>query len=60
MPTRLLTVREAAALLAEHPDTTRQRLREGQLRGVKKSNGPRARWHVTEAAVAAFIARGTR
>ncbi|TFH97822.1 DNA-binding protein [Micrococcus lylae] len=60
MPTRLLTVKEAAAALAEHPDTTRARLRRGELRGVRKSNGPRARWHITEKALAAFIERNTR
>lgn len=37
MPTRLLTVKQVAAL--------------------KKGNGPRARWHVTEKALEAFIAR---
>lgn len=62
MPTRLLTDKEAAALLNEHPETARQRLRAGvhdrrQLQGIKKGNGPRARWHVTEKALEAFIAR---
>ncbi|WP_167635525.1 helix-turn-helix domain-containing protein [Micrococcus lylae] len=55
-----MTVKEAAAALAEHPDTTRARLRRGELRGVRKSNGPRARWHITEKALAAFIERNTR
>lgn len=62
MPTRLLTVKEAASLLAEHPDTTRQRLREGvtdprQLQGIKKGNGPRARWYVTEKALESYLRR---
>lgn len=60
MPTRLLTVKEAAERLAEHPDTTRARLRSGELRGVRKSPGPRARWHVTEKALEAYITRSTR
>lgn len=60
MPTRLLTVRQVAERLAEHPDTTRARLRRGELRGVRKSDSPRARWHVTEKALEAYITRSTR
>ena len=60
MPTVLLTVREAAARLRENEQTTRARLRTGELRGVKKGNGPRARWYVTESAVENFITRSTR
>ncbi|SJN26899.1 hypothetical protein FM125_06440 [Micrococcus lylae] len=60
MPTRLLTVRQAAERLGEHPDTTRARLRSGELRGVRLSNGPRARWRVTEKALEAFVSRCTR
>lgn len=60
MPTRLLTVEEAAAILREHPQTTRQRLREGQIRGVKKAKGDRAPWLITEKALDAYITRSTR
>lgn len=57
MPTRLLTVTEAATVLADHPETLRQRLRRGELTGVKKGDGPRARWYVTEKALDAYINR---
>ncbi|WP_425498256.1 helix-turn-helix domain-containing protein [Micrococcus terreus] len=59
MPTRLLTVKEAAAVLREHEQTTRKRLRSGELPGVRKSDSPRARWYVTESTVEAFIRRRT-
>lgn len=57
MPTRLLTVPQAADLLAEHPETLRQRLRRGELTGVKKGDGPRARWFITEKAIDAYVSR---
>lgn len=65
MPTKLLTVEQVAELLCEHPQTTRQRLREGihdrrQLQGIKKGNGPRARWYVTEKALEAYLQRLAR
>lgn len=57
MPTRLLTVTEVARLLNEHPETTRTRLRRGEITAVKKSEGSRAAWRVSEKAVEAFIHR---
>lgn len=57
MPTRLLTVAEVARLLNEHPETTRTRLRRGEITAVKKSEGSRAAWRVSEKAVEAFIHR---
>ena len=65
MTARLLTVREAADRLAEHPDTTRARLRAGDLPGVKKSKPAagkldRVRWYVTETSLDYFIRKNTR
>lgn len=58
MPTKLLTVKQAAERLGEHPDTTRARLRSGELKGVKF--GPRSPWKVTESAIEHFIQKHTR
>lgn len=60
MPTRLIPLAEAAAVLAEHPETTRKRMRRGELRGTKKGDGPRARWFVTDRVLQAYIDRRTR
>lgn len=60
MPTRLLTVDEVAAILRENPQTTRQRLRRGELRGVKKAKGDRAPWFITEKSLNSYIERNTR
>ena len=60
MPTRLLTVKETAARLAEHPGTTRARIRRGEIPAVRKTDSPRARWSVTEKALDAYISRRTR
>lgn len=58
MPTKLLNVRQAAERLTEHPDTTRARLRSGQLKGTRLTkNGP---WKVTEAAVEHLIRKSTQ
>lgn len=57
MPTRLLTVSEVARLLNEHPETTRKRLRRGEITAVKKSEGSRAAWGVSEKSVEAFLHR---
>lgn len=58
MPTVLLTVKQAAARLNEHPDTTRARLRAGELKGTRF--GPCPPWKVTESAVEHFIKRSTK
>lgn len=65
MSTRLLSVRETAAVLKEHPDTTRARLRSGELTGVKKRKPTpgkldRVRWYVTESALDHFIRKNTQ
>lgn len=59
MPTQLLTLRETAERLREHEQTTRKRLRAGELKGTRKGTGPRARWYVTESALDHFIKRRT-
>lgn len=59
MATKLLTVRQAAEALGEHPATVRERLRRGEIRGTKFSDGPRAQWRVTEAALEHFILKRT-
>lgn len=63
MPTVLLSVKQAAERLGEHPDTTRARLRRGGqapggLTGVKLN--PRGPWKVTEAAIEHLIKKSTR
>lgn len=58
MPTTLLTVKEAAERLNEHPDTTRARLRAGELKGTRFSK--RGPWKVTEKAIDHLIQRSTR
>ncbi|MEO9246428.1 helix-turn-helix domain-containing protein [Citricoccus nitrophenolicus] len=58
MPTILLTVIQAAERLNEHPDTTRARLRSGELKGTRFSK--RGPWRVTERAIDHFIQKGTR
>lgn len=58
MPTILLTVIQAAERLNEHPDTTRARLRSGQLKGTRLSK--RGPWRVTEKAIDHLIQRSTR
>jgi excisionase family DNA binding protein len=60
MATKLLTVRQAAEVLGEHPDTVRQRLRRGEIKGTKYSTGPKAHWRVTEAALDHFIMKRTQ
>jgi excisionase family DNA binding protein len=42
--TRLLTVREAAEMLRIHPDTLREHLRAGRVRGMKVGS----QWRVPE------------
>lgn len=59
MATKLLTVHEAAEVLGESPYTVRKRLRRGEIRGTKYSDGPKARWRVTEAALDHFILKRT-
>jgi hypothetical protein len=64
MPTRLYTVKESAETLREHPDTTRERLRTGELKGVKKGSlAPgkldRRSWHVTESALEHYIRKSS-
>lgn len=58
MATILLTVIQAAERLNEHPDTTRARLRSGELKGTRF--GPRSPWKVTESALDHFVKRSTR
>jgi excisionase family DNA binding protein len=58
MPTKLLTVREVADRLQLSEYTVRQRLRQGQIRGVQVT--PRAPWRVTESALAHHIQKNTR
>ncbi|VXA93447.1 helix-turn-helix domain-containing protein [Citricoccus sp. K5] len=58
MPTVLLSVKQAAERLNEHPDTTRARLRAGELKGTRFSK--RGAWKVTEAAVEHLIKRSTK
>lgn len=58
MPTQMYTVKEAAAFLGEHPDTTRERLRKGEIKGTRF--GPRSPWRVTEKALDHFIQKHTR
>lgn len=60
MPTKLLNVKAVAEHLDEHPQTTRARFRRGEIKGVKKGTGPRARWYATESAVNHFITRRTQ
>lgn len=59
MPTRLLTVDEVAEILHENPQTTRRRIRQGQLTGVRLPEGARTPWRVTERSLQAFIERRT-
>lgn len=59
MATKLLNVSQAAEVLGEHPATVRQRLRRGELKGTKFSQGSRAHWRVTEAALDHFILKNT-
>ena len=40
MPTQLLTLRETAERLREHEQTTRKRLRAGEIKGTRKGTGP--------------------
>lgn len=58
MPTVLLSVKQAAERLGEHPDTTRARLRAGELKGTRFSK--RGPWKVTESAIEHLIKRSTR
>lgn len=57
MPTVLLSLDETARRLNEHPQTTRRRLRKGELDGMKKSDAARAPWFVTEKSLESYIAR---
>lgn len=57
MPTRLLTVPELAELLRESEWTVRERLRRGEIRGIKKCTAAQARWFVTEKALEAYLNR---
>ena len=59
MPTQLLTLRETAERLREHEQTTRKRLRSGEIKGTRKGTGPRARWYVTESALEHYIRKVT-
>lgn len=50
---RLLTTEEAAARLAVHPETLREYLRLGTLRGLKMGRT----WKVEESEIAAYVER---
>lgn len=55
MPTRLLTVPELAELLRESEYTVRERLRRGEIKGLRLGGtGP---WRVTEKAYEAYLNR---
>ncbi|WP_313816335.1 helix-turn-helix domain-containing protein [Citricoccus sp.] len=58
MPTVLLSVKQAAERLGEHPDTTRARLRAGDLKGTRLTE--RGPWKITESALEHFIKKNTR
>ncbi|WP_396179679.1 helix-turn-helix domain-containing protein [Citricoccus sp.] len=60
MVTRLLTVKEAAGILQEHPDSTRMRIRSGQIQGTKLSGTKNGRWRVSEEALERFLNRRPR
>lgn len=60
MATKLMNLKKIAETLDEHPATTRSRLRRGEIRGLKKGDGPRAQWYATESAVSHFITKRTR
>ncbi|MGO1664124.1 MAG: helix-turn-helix domain-containing protein [Micrococcaceae bacterium] len=60
MPTKLLSVQEAAERLGENPQTTKRRLRRGEIRGTRLSTGRTSPWRVTEKALEAFIQRRTQ
>ena len=49
MNERLLTVNEAAAALSLNPQTVREWLREGKLRGLRTTEN--GRWRVPESAL---------
>ncbi|WBL18474.1 helix-turn-helix domain-containing protein [Citricoccus sp. NR2] len=57
MPTKLLSAKKIAEVLGENPQTTRKRLRRGEIKGIKKGTGSRAHWFATESAVNHFINR---
>lgn len=50
----LLTVKEVAARLKIHPETVRNWLRAGQLRGMRKSDS--MGWRIPESEVRRFLA----
>lgn len=41
MPTQIYTIKQAAAFLGEHPDTSRERLRNGELKVTLFGPAPR-------------------
>lgn len=53
LPKPRLTVHEAAAVLKEHPQTTYNRLRTGQLKGVQYSRG--GTWFIRAEDLEAFL-----
>ena len=58
MTDQLLTVRDVAALLQEHPVTVRRRIARGEIRATNlggRRNG--ARYRITRADLTAYITR---
>ena len=55
---RMLTTGEVAERLRVSEDTVRKWLRENRITAIKLG-GPRAGYRITEAALAAFVARST-
>lgn len=54
MDEHFLEIRAVAERFSVTPYTVRKWLREGRLKGVKMSNGPKAKWRVSEGAIRAF------
>jgi excisionase family DNA binding protein len=50
---QLLSVNEAAARLSMHPETVRDYLRDGSLRGIKTGR----LWKIEESEIAAYVDR---
>lgn len=57
MASAIMTVREVAEYLNEHPETIRIRARRGELPAFKHGNGPRAQYRFRRASLEAEIAR---
>lgn len=58
MESRLLRVADVAAKLKVHPETVRDWLRQGRLRG-SRLGGDRAGWRIAESEVERFLQAGT-